>query len=148
MRYDLAIFQGATGDGQLNTLQQTLFGNGGAACTGIFALIQRWVVLFFTAKGSMRLDRTRGTSFWSAVRSGRLRTESDVFAAFLAARVEAAEQLLLDIDGLTNDEIYGGAELKSVTIRPDRTLILSVTLTSLSGTSKKITIPVTVPVYA
>ena len=147
MKYDLAIFQGADSTGKLATLQQTLFQNSGAACTGIFALIQRWVSTFLTAKNSSSTHPNRGTGFWNAVRQGALRTESDVFAAFLAARVEAAEQLLADTTDGSPDEIYGSAVLNSVTITADRSLIMSVTLTSLAGTSRKVTVPVSVPVY-
>jgi hypothetical protein len=145
--YDLAIFRGANDQGKLATLEQTLFADGGAACTGIFTLVQRWVVEFFTERGSKRFEPDRGTGFWTAVKQGQLRTEADVFAAFLSARIEAAENLLRDTEGDPDDEIYGGADLTSVTITTDRTLVLKVTLTSLAGEDKVITVPVSVPVY-
>lgn len=146
-KYDLAIFRGASPKGQLELLEQTILADSGAACTGIFALVQRWIITFMTAKGSLKYAPNRGTGFWTAARNGQLRTESDVYAEFLSARIEAAEQLLADSLDDPPDEVYGGVELTGVVIRPDRTLVLQVTLRSASGNLQKITVPVAVPVY-
>lgn len=144
-RLDVLAFPGAKAAG-VAQLSQNLLLEGGWVCVGVQKLAQRWMLEFLTIRGTMKYAPERGTDFLAALRAGSLRTESDVQSAFLTARLQAAKNMRADDVSVTDpdDETYADAELLSVAIRPDRTLVLTVEITSLAGTSRKVILPLTV----
>jgi hypothetical protein len=145
-KVDVLAFVGARPTGS-QLLQQDLLRplEGGQVCVGVQKLAQRWLIEFLTIRGSMKYKPDRGCDFMREVRSQALRTESDVYAAFMAARSQVANNLRAeDLATDPADERYAGAELLSVVIRPDRTVVLTVEITSAAGTSRKVILPLTV----
>jgi len=120
-------------------------GEGGFVCVGIQKLAQRWLIEFLTIRGSMKYKPDRGCDFMQEVRSQALRTEQDVYAAFLASRRQVANNLRAeDLEADPADERYADAELLSVVIRPDRTMVLTVQITSAAGTTRQVILPLAV----
>ena len=144
-RVDVLAFPGAKPAGMV-PLGQDLFPDGGRLCVGAQKLAQRWMLAFLTIRGTVRYDLERGTDFLAEVRAGGLRTETDVQTAFLTARLGVAKALRAEdaADDGPADEKYADAALLAVAVRPDRTLVLTVEITSLAGTSRKVILPLTV----
>ena len=143
---DVMAFQGVQAGG-LATLKQSFTNapENGRVCTGVQKLAQRWVLEFLTVKGSMRYLPDRGTEFLTELRSGALRTELDVKAAFLRAMVDAkrnlqAEEALTDPD----DERFDRADLIGVSIRAGGVVALTVDLYSLAGNTRQVILPLSV----
>lgn len=131
----------------MQLLQQDLLRplEGGQVCVGIQKLAQRWLIEFLTIRGSMKYKPDRGCDFMQEVRSQSLRTENDIYSGFLASRSQVAANLRAeDVETDPADERYAGSELLSVVIRPDRTMVLTVEITSAAGTSRKVILPLTV----
>lgn len=144
-RVDVLAFPGARAAGAAPLGQDVLL-DGGRLCVGVQKLAQRWLLEFLTGRGTMRYAPDRGTDFVAELRAGGLRTEADVQAAFLTARLAAGKRLRAEdaADDGPDDEKYADAALLSVAVRPDRTLVLGVEVTSLAGTSRKVILPLTV----
>ncbi len=143
--FDLLAFRGAEPVGDI-LLDQTLFGvdAGGEVCTGVQKLAQRWVLHFLTVLGSMPFLPLRGTTFISDVRSGALRSESDVQIRFNAAAVKVRLDMQAEEDDTMNDEDRlgtPGANLLSLTLSQDL-LTLRVEIMSLAGSSRRIILPI------
>lgn len=112
-------------------------------CAGILCLAQRWVIAFLTEAGSLPFNPNRGTSFIPRLRAGELRSEADVSAAFLLALAEMVDQMdAEETDDTPDDERYASAELLEVGLLPNGKLSLTVSLTSVAGTSRTVLVPV------
>lgn len=144
-RVDVLAFPGAKPAGMVPLGQDVLL-DGGRLCVGVQKLAQRWLLEFVTIRGTVRYAPARGTDFLAELRAGGLRTEADVRTAFLAARLQVAKALRAEdaADDGPDDEKYANAALLSVAVRPDRTLVLTVDITSLAGASRKVILPLTV----
>lgn len=138
--YDIAVFRPRFPLPSLPSVGRT-----NAALVGIQKLSQRYLIELLTADGSVAYQN-RGTGFWPAIRNGSLRTESDVFAAFLAARALLAERLRPQ-EGDPADESYQDSELVSVTLIGRGAVSLRIRLTSAAGENLQITLPITSPEY-
>lgn len=124
---------------------QQLFGPGdsGQLCTGSIKLAQRWLLEFLTARGSMPFHMAkRGTTFMTALRAGRLRTEFDVKSqfAFAAADVRIALQAE-ETENTPLDERIDTVSLLQLAILDDA-ISLSVRLTSQSGDAQRLIVPI------
>jgi hypothetical protein len=113
---DVVAFQGSRprGDTQL-TQALALPGSGGAINTGIAKLGQRFLLELLTELGSMVHWPERGSTFMLEVRSQRIRTATDLYAALARGLLDVRRNLRgedQETDPL--DEQYGGAEIVSV----------------------------------
>lgn len=127
--------------GYTGELAASLFSD--MVCAGILKLSQRWVIAFLTELGSVRFNPTRGSTFITRLRDGELRTEGDVSAAFLLAADEMIDQMAAEeSDDTPDDETYASAELLEVGLLANGKLSLTVAITSLSGASRTVLVPV------
>lgn len=69
---------------------------GGLLVTGVNKLAQRVIVELMTERGSLQYQPLRGTGFPSSLRSKQNYTETDVLAAFAAARLALLRNLRTD----------------------------------------------------
>lgn len=143
-RFDLCALPGARSAGE-SQLTQSLFVDGGAVCTGIQKLAQRWVLELLTEQGSMALHLAdRGCTFMTAVRSGRLRQELDVSTEFNFSAAEVRQRLLdEETDDMPDDERLESATLQQLSLLPG-TIVLSVLITSLAGDAASLVLPLPV----
>ena len=131
------------------SLPQSLYDSAspsGKVCAGIQKLVQRWFIEFMTPLGSMPYFKERGSNFINVIRSGRLRTESDIKDAFAFANAGVAFNLRAeDAKGeYPNDEKYSNAELLSIKLVIGNQVSLSVRVDSLEGVSRIFVVPITV----
>jgi len=143
-KFDLLALPGAKAVGD-TLLRQELFGpnNAGGVCAGAQKLAQDWAIEFMLVRGSMPFDDARGNDFVRAARAGRLRTESEVVAAFIIAAMAVKETLLQRVPETTpDDERLASVQLLGVRIAAGE-LALHVAITSVAGDSRKIILPVT-----
>jgi hypothetical protein len=88
----------------------------------MYKLAQRALIVFMTERDTFAYDMrgfntTIGTTFMSDLRQGYIRTESDVFASFAAAELQARSQLQAEEDGTEpDDERYSRMALRRVVI--------------------------------
>lgn len=137
---DLFAFTGAKKTGQ-HQLVEALFTNGGSVCTGIQKLIQDWILLMLTPKGSLPFDPERGCSFLEEALGAR--TEEAVRVAFVFANADVIQQLRNMEEGEQNDdERIDSVTLDSINIIGG-TISVSVTLTSMAGDSREVQLPIT-----
>jgi hypothetical protein len=142
-RYDLLSLRGGKAAG-LTRLSQTLFDEqaGGQLCVGAQKLAQRWVLEFLTERGSLRFLPKRGSEFMTQLRQGRLRTETDVIAAFNFAAVDVRINLINEeYAGMPDDERMSSAELLQVAILADN-LQLTIQLTTQAGDARRFIVPI------
>jgi len=140
-KYDLCILQPSQPTGGLSV--QTIINTpGGTICSGLHALIQRFVIELFTEKGSFRFAPQRGCSFLSALRSGVLRTEANVLLHFNLAAVNIYTNLKQQEarQAVLPDEAYAGVALDGIVIE-DTTLRLTLTVFSEAGTTATVILP-------
>ena len=138
---DVSIFQGIRETGKV-TVDQSLFNNGGAVCTGIQKLIQRWLVLFLTPVGTVKFHPERGTSFLEE--AAGFRTEIDAQIAFYTCNANACSQLRDEEDTeMLDEERIDRVELDNITIGATG-FNLSVRLYSLNGESAPLILPITI----
>lgn len=145
-KVEVLAFPGARPTGS-QLLTQSLLRplEGGQVCVGVQKLAQRWLIEFLTIRGTMKYKPLRGSDFMAELRSQALRSENDVYAAFLAARGQVATNLRAeDLPEDPADERYADARLLSVTLRSDRTVVLTVDIMSAAGTARKVILPLTV----
>lgn len=136
---DLALLHGAAEKGETQVAWSLTCGGGGL-CTGIQKLIQRFVMLLLTPKGSMKFMPDRGCTFPSAV--GQSYSESQVSAAFRFAMADVAPQLKAEEDeSMPDDERFRSAELLDITFF-GTTLSIAVSLTSRAGSSHEVILPI------
>lgn len=142
-KYDLLAFQPITGRTD-NQVDMALFNESasGRIVTGVRKLAQRWALEFLTEQGSLPFLPERGAPFMRHVRQGRLRTQSDVLAAFSDSNLLITRTLRLEeYGGMPDDERFESASLASLTILPGY-LTLRVMITSRAGEARTIIVPV------
>lgn len=141
--YDVMAFQDVRQYGD-TLLTMALFDakTGGTISTGIQKLSQRWILEFLTELGSMPGLPTRGTTFMTLVRQGRIRTYNDVSSNFIFSALSARLNLQQEeTDDWPDDERIGTAELVSVEFAPGYAN-LKVELISLAGTARQVILPI------
>lgn len=138
---DISIFQGVKEVG-IATVDQSLFNNGGAVCTGIQKLIQRWLLTFLTPLGAVKFHPERGTTFLEEA-SG-FRTEIEARVAFYTCNANACEQLRNEEDeNMPYDERIDYVDLLDIEIGSTG-FSLKVQLYSLNGETAPLILPITV----
>lgn len=146
---DILIFQGVKGTGK--QLVETGFGEAGFVCTGIQKVAQTWLALFMTDAGSMLNKPTRGSSFFPAVRRGRIRVSEDVPAEFALAAEQVSRTMELDAANaetpLPDDERLDLAILLDYDLfRELSYLRLKIRIKSIAGDTRVVFLPVPVPI--
>lgn len=146
---DLFIFQGVEEYG--NHLINTSWGTAGELCTGVQKIAQSWAILFLTDQGTVLNEPTRGSSFLSAVRTGRIQVDEDIPAEFAIAAAQVQRTMDLDVansdTALEDDEILDRAELLDYDLERNTSLLrLRVRLHSLAGDSREIFLPISLSV--
>ena len=145
---DILIFQGVKEAG--NQPVDTGFGEAGFVCTGIQKVAQTWAILFMTDYGSVLNKPTRGSSFFPAVRRGRIQVEEDIPAEFSLAAEQVRRTMELDaVDApeLPSDERLDGANLLDYDLFREQSLLrLKIRIKSLAGDSRVVFLPVPVAI--
>jgi hypothetical protein len=145
---DILIFQGVEESGK--QLITTGFGEAGYVCTGIQKVAQTWLALFITDIGSVLNKPTRGSSFFPAVRAGKIQVEDDVPAEFALAAEQVRQTMELDAtdaDDLQDDERLDEAILLDFALVRDLSFLqLKVRINSLAGDSRVVYLPVPVAI--
>jgi len=144
--YDIIAFSGAGFDTLRLTTQSIFYSDGEASlCTGIQKLCQKWLLEFLTARGSMGFHlANRGTDFLRVFRERQFNSESDVRSQFNFASTLVYNNLISDWTAATpDDEKLGSAVLNGIVLSPG-TLLLTVQITSVAGTSATFKTPITV----
>jgi hypothetical protein len=147
---DLLIFQGVKASGKQPI--ETAFGldEGGYICTGVQKVAQTWLTLFMTERGTVLNKPTRGSSFFTAMRFGRIRVEDDVPAEFALAAEQVRQTMDLDAaaDGtLPDDERLDEATLLEYSLnRLAASLYLKIRILTIAGDSRDIILPVPVTI--
>ena len=137
---DLFAFTGAKKTGQ-HQLVEALFTQGGSVCTGIQKLIQDWILLMLTPKGSLLFDKERGCNFLE--RALNARTEDAISTAFVFANAEVIQQLRSkEEESQSDDEKIDSVSLNSINLSGGNVSI-SVTIKSLAGDNRKVELPIT-----
>lgn len=114
---------------------------GGLVCTGIQKLVQKFLIEFFTERGSIPYEPTRGSTFLTDMYGGRVRNQADVFGAVARALVYVETNLLSDeTDATPDDERYAGAEILAVTIA-ETSVDLTLKISSEAGDSRQYILP-------
>jgi len=115
----------------------------GLVIAGVLKLCQRFVLSLFTTRGSIIGLPDKGCDFMPLLRSGSLRTDYDVEAAFSASVADIAVQLAAEETAETPaDEVFSSATLVSVLIDDSRRAItLTTTINSAAGVARTILLP-------
>ena len=114
----------------------------GQICVGIQKLAQRWALEFLTETGSMLGLPDRGCNFMTMLRSGSLRTQSDVMAAFATANLFITRSLRKEeYADMPADERFESADLTSVALLPGY-MNLSVMISSVAGDARAVILPI------
>ena len=134
---DICVFHGARPDGQVVPLEEALVAStdltqGGRAVTGIQKMVQRFLIILRTPRGSVVLDEDRGTDFQSILQTGGSRTRRAIEQAFVTATSQALAIMKEEEYGLPDDERIDTAQLEDIDFIGDY-VRLSVRLTSLAG---------------
>lgn len=146
---DVLIFQGVKATGKQRV--ETGFGEAGEVCTGIQKVAQTWLVLFMTDRGSVVNKPTRGSSFFPAVRQGRIQVEEDIPAEFALAAEQVRQTMELDAveytPPLEADERLDTAELLDFDLFKELSYLrLKVRIRSLAGDERTVFLPVPVAI--
>lgn len=118
----------------------------GYLTTGIQKLVQKFLLALLTIQGSKQYKPLDGCQFMADVRRGRWRTAADVRQSFYSSLVDIKRQLQLDeTDETPEDEQYESATLDNVQLSWP-TAKLTITITSVAGTSRTFISPLGVVV--
>lgn len=142
--YDIALFQ-VPPSPSVPDLQR-LWGDdgGGRMLTGIRKLAQRFLLELLTIKGTIPFAASRGSDLLAFAKTGRIRSEVDAHMLFQYAVGQV--EVNLRADELPTDELdeqYSSVSVTSVTFTPLK-LIYRLTLTSRAGSSRVVTLPLSV----
>jgi hypothetical protein len=141
--HDVAAFRGQVPAGEA-LLDGTLFDaeSAGEICVGVVKLAQWFLIELMTERGSRPYDDECGTTFMTELRTGRLRTELDVFVAFnFAVGDIQARARSLESDTDPADERFADAVLQSAVIFPGY-VQLHIAVTSRAGNTRKAILPI------
>lgn len=145
---DLCIMQGIAPSGDVQIT--TAYGDAGSLVSGIQKVVQSWLVLFLTERGTVLNKPTRGSSFITAVRRGRIQVEGDIPAEFSAAADHVRRTMELDaaVDGtLPSDERLRDAVLRGYQLfKAASTLSLDIEIRSVAGTTADVLLPVPISI--
>jgi hypothetical protein len=146
---DQVAYRGVFPSMREQLLAQSLVGacDGGQVCTGIQKLVQHFLFLLLTKKGSLQHQPTIGTTFMLQAEAGGWRTSADVTIAFGAALLDLKRQLravALAADPL--DEQIADAILTGVGFQPGA-VSLSIALSTLAGPTYTFVVPISVLVH-
>jgi hypothetical protein len=144
-KVDLVAFDGEEDAIQTERLlSQSLVktGESGAILTGIQKLVQRFLFVLLTERGSLQYLPLLGCDMIRDGRTGQWRSTADVTQSFYSAVLDVQRQLgdeELATDPL--DERFGGAKLTGVTLTKDSVRI-NVSLSSLAGNTRQFITPI------
>lgn len=139
---DVCAYQGGLVGHTLLRQQLLESAHGGTLCTGVQKLVQKFLLLLLTERGSITHFPLRGTTFLAQVRQGSLRTTLDISAAFSEAADDIRQQLLgeqLETD--PDDERLDSAELVSVEVSGTSARITA-RLHTVSGATTAFIVPI------
>lgn len=123
-------------------LTQDVLAGGGQVCVGIVKLAQWFVTTLLTRVDSVRFRPGIGTSFYTKLMAGQLRTETDVFVAFgFAVGDLKAQARTIETTTTPRDEQFADAVLLSVAVLPGYAQ-LHVSLRSKAGDSRTMILPI------
>lgn len=133
---DVQFYQGPTGAGA--TLLQpalALPGSGGQVLAGVQKLVQRFLYLMFTAKGTIRYHPEVGCDFTTRIRQGFVRTPFDLLSLFSVSLVDISRQLkLIESSSDPDDERFASASVESATLTGDKAT-MTISLVTKAGTA-------------
>lgn len=142
-KYDYLAFRGVAprGDKRLDMLLYDENDNG-QICVGAQKLAQRWALEFLTEIGSMPGIPTRGSTFMSLARQGKLRTQADVISAFNTAGLDIKRNLRNEeYAAMPQDEQFLSADLLAVSLLPGY-MQLHVMITSRAEDTRSLILPI------
>ena len=145
---DVAAFKGWAPNNNTKVDQVLVSpGDSGQLIAGIEKLVQRFTIELLTELGSLVYLPTRGSTFMLAARAGFWRTGDDVRSSFAIAITDVAENLQVEeSESDPDDERFSYAELISVSLL-GADVSMSVSVTSLAGTSFTALLPLNVTTY-
>lgn len=149
-KIDLEIFQTENPPALLKELKFSMTdGNVSRKLTGMQKLAQRYMITFFTAKGSVAFRPDYGSSFMPAINAGLLQSRTAVVQYFSFANIEVGQQLQLQdqlpegVD-MPADEKFARAYLMDYAVNTSEArLYLKVKLESMAGAAYTFVLPVT-----
>lgn len=138
--YDLLIFQGVAARGEQKV--ELALGSAGMFTTGIQKVSQSFTKLFLTERGSVASAPDVGTDFLTQLRSGVIRDEPTLQAAFQAAVLDILNYMNNNESaGLPDDERMAEANLVSWDLQPGF-LSIKVQVVTVAGTFRVYELPV------
>lgn len=116
-------------------------GDIGRIITGSDKLVQKYVVILMTEKGSIPYAPKRGSNFINILKMNGMYTEADFLTAFAGAQLDLSSQLKPKPTD-PSDEQFKKATVKNITITSD-TISLMITIFTAAGTGIQVTVPIT-----
>lgn len=108
----------------------------GFTVSGIQKLVQTYVTLLFTEKGSVKSNRTFGTSFFTLLRAKNIGQTGQVDTAFQTANREITAWYNTYVDAsVPDDEFFESSRLLNFSVPQADTIILTIQITSRAGNS-------------
>lgn len=114
---------------------------------GIQKLVQRYLLIFMTPKGSVLHAPGFGVDFMSAVNRGLLQSRTNVVQYFALSNMDASQQLLAEDDSAVNsslpdDERYSRSYLMDYNIDTSQSkLYLKILIESRAGSTYTFVVP-------
>lgn len=144
-KIDLATYRGLSDRRQPVLVQRLVTEeDGGQVVTGIHKLVQRFLLILFTRRGSMQYLPESGCTFITEAAAGYWRTVVDVEQSFYASLLDVRRQLVaLEETGDPDDERFAGANLTGVTIKSNQ-VHLAFAVHSAAGSSYEFIQPISV----
>lgn len=145
---DVAAFQGWEDTRNREVLlEQEIHdaGGGGEVITGVFKLVQRFLLTLLTVQGSLKYLPGLGCTFISDARRGRWRTSADVKQSFYFALLDCKRQLReVELTGDPDDEKVADVAVVSIELSPQDRAVLRLYLTTLAGTGREFLAPIAI----
>jgi len=145
---DYNVFRQTKAPGTAQRLELALVTatDSGQICTGIHKLMQRFLLVLFLKKGSLRYDINRGTTFMLDAERGYWNTVTAVRSSFTAAKASARRQLKSEQKTTDpTDEILADVTLDEVLLG-DGSVSMTMTLTSEAGSNYTFITPINLTV--
>ncbi len=138
---DVLVLRGQQPTGDALLSQDWLEG-GGQVATGVVKLAQWAVSELLKERGSQPFDPHGGTTFFTKLLNGWLRTETDVFVAFgFAVGDIQARAAQVEPAGIPADEAFSTWVLDRVAVAPG-SVQLHTTLATKAGGSRRLILPI------